>query len=146
MSNHLFELDANGDPLGKVEAEMYYHLTMKLLYLSKRSTLASNVISHLKIQLKHKFESKHFPFTLLQSQGYGQGYGTISHPPVVGIYQSKRLCELIIIFISTFFASIITLTKMGQCYTIYTLCKNYTLLKTCQCQEILLRIANARFL
>ena len=29
--NHLFEMDANGDPLGKVEAEIYYHLTMKLL-------------------------------------------------------------------------------------------------------------------
>ena len=30
-------MDENGDLLVKLEAAMYYHLTMKLLYLSKRA-------------------------------------------------------------------------------------------------------------
>ena len=29
--NYLFEVGAKGYPLGKVEAEIYYHITMKLL-------------------------------------------------------------------------------------------------------------------
>ena len=35
--NHLFEVDSNRDPLGKVEAEIYYHMTMQILYLYKRA-------------------------------------------------------------------------------------------------------------
>ena len=36
-ANHIFEVHANKDYLGKVEAAMYYHITIKLLYLSKRA-------------------------------------------------------------------------------------------------------------
>ena len=40
-------------------------------------------------------------------------YGPISHSPAIGINHSTLLHKLLLIFISTFFASNITLTKTG---------------------------------
>ena len=91
---------------------------------------------------------KTFPLSLLQGQGQGQGYvyGPISYFPTIGINQSARLHGFLLIFISTFFASTITITNTGECQTIHIVHNYYTLTMMGQCQVLIFRITNVRLL
>ena len=60
-----------------------------------------------------------------QAWGWGQGQGQdpIIHYPIVGIYHSTQLHDLILIFIYTYFVSIITQPNMEKCQTVHIICK-----------------------
>ena len=81
---------------------------------------------------------------LILGQSQGQGQVPIIHSTEIGINNSTRLHKLPLIFISTFFASTITLTKIWQCQNIHIISKFYTLTKTGWCQVLLFKIPNVR--